>query len=127
MTTSLRLVAGCAPVPFPAQAAIKKGAAHEASHHRRPFPGRLSLSHAAYRCGTEPTLADYKAIEAGTPRSEALEKFGEPDSFLSGLFGDIYRCEDKLVIVYYDPDAYGSEDAPVLEVLITERQLPAGP
>lgn len=78
-------------------------------------------------CGTEPTLADYKAIEAGTPRSEVLEKFGEPDSFLSGLFGDIYRCEDNLVVVYYDSDAYGSEDAPVLEVLITERQLPAGP
>lgn len=78
-------------------------------------------------CGEEPTLADYERIKAGTPRSEILEKFGEPDSFLSGLFGDIYRCEDKLVVVYYDPDAYGSEDAPVLEVLITERQLPAGP
>ena len=95
MATSLRLVAGCAPVPSPAQAAIKisKGATYEAS----------------------------------LPRSEVLEKFGEPDSFLSGLFGDIYRCKDKLVIVYYDSDAYGSEDAPVLEVLITERQLPAGP
>ena len=78
-------------------------------------------------CGTEPTLADYKAIEAGTPRSEILEKFGEPHSFLSGLFGDIYRCEDKLVIIYYDSDAYGSESAPVLEVHITDRQLPAGP
>ena len=78
-------------------------------------------------CGTEPTLADYKAIEAGTPHSEILEKFGEPHSFLSGLFGDIYRCEDKLVLIYYDSDAYGSEDASVLEVHITDRQLPAGP
>ncbi len=78
-------------------------------------------------CGTEPTLADYERIKAGTPRSEILEKFGEPDSFLSGLFGDIYRCEDKLVVIYYDSDAYGSENAPVLEILITERQLPAGP
>ena len=76
-------------------------------------------------CGTEPTLADYKAIEAGTPRSEILEKFGEPHSFLSGLFGDIYRCEDKLVLISYDSDAYGSEDATVLEVHITDRQLPA--
>lgn len=78
-------------------------------------------------CGEEPTLADYERIKAGTPRSEILEKFGEPDSFLSGLFGDIYRCEDKLVVIYYDSDAYGSENAPVLEILITERQLPAGP
>ena len=78
-------------------------------------------------CGTEPPLADYQALEAGSPRSEVLETIGEPDSLLSWLFGDIYRCEDNLVVVYYDSDAYGSEDAPVLEVHITNRQLPAGP
>ncbi len=76
-------------------------------------------------CGSgEPTLKDYEAIKAGTPRSEVLEKFGEPDSGLSGLFGDIYICEDQLAIVYYDSSAgYNSDDAPVIEVHITERQI----
>ena len=74
-------------------------------------------------CGGEPTLADYKAIEAGTPRSEVLAQFGEPHSFLSGLYGDIYRCGDKLVIIYYDDAQARSDDAPVIEVLITERQI----
>ena len=31
------------------------------------------------------------------------------------------------MIIYYDSDTYGSEDASVLEVHITDRQLPAGP
>lgn len=74
-------------------------------------------------CGGEPTLADYQAIEAGTPRSEVLAEFGEPHSFLSGLYGDIYRCGDKLVIIYYDDTQAGSEDVPVTEVHITERQI----
>lgn len=39
-------------------------------------------------CGSgEPTRKDYEAIKEGTPRSEVLEKFGEPDSGLSGFFG----------------------------------------
>lgn len=74
-------------------------------------------------CGGEPTLADYKAIEVGTPRSEVLAQFGEPHSFLSGLYGDIYRCGDKLVIICYDSNQAGSEDVPVTEVLITEQQI----
>lgn len=74
-------------------------------------------------CGGEPTLADYQAIEAGTPRSEVLAQFGEPHSFLSGLYGDIYCCGDKLVIICYDATRADGEDAPVAEVLITERQI----
>lgn len=74
-------------------------------------------------CGGEPTLADYQAIEAGTPRSEVLAEFGEPHSFLSGLYGDIYRCGDKLVIIYYEAAQAGSEDPTVTEVFITERQI----
>ena len=39
-------------------------------------------------CGSgEPTRKDYEAIKEGTPRSEVLEKFGDPDSGLSGFFG----------------------------------------
>ena len=94
------------------------------------LPGaRVNLERAPDNSAGYVSLAPMEstAIEAGTPRSEVLEKFGEPDSFLSGLFGDIYRCEDKLVLIYYDSDAYGSEDASVLEVHITDRQLPAGP
>ena len=75
-------------------------------------------------CGSgEPTLKDFEAIKEGTPRSEVLEKFGEPDSGLSGLFGDIYNCEDQLAIVYYNSSAGYRDDAPVLEVIITERQI----
>lgn len=75
-------------------------------------------------CGSgEPTLKDFEAIKEGTPRSEVLEKFGEPDSGLSGLFGDIYICEDQLAIVYYDSSAGYRDDVPVLEVIITERQI----
>ena len=75
-------------------------------------------------CGSgEPTRKDFEAIKEGTPRSEVLEKFGEPDSGLSGLFGDIYNCEDQLAIVYYDSSAGYRDDAPVLEVIITERQI----
>lgn len=77
-------------------------------------------------CGSgEPTLKDYEAIKAGTPRSEVLEKFGEPDSGLSGFFGDIYNCGDQVVVIYYEGD-YGSDTATVTEVHITERQSPNG-
>ena len=51
----------------------------------------LCLALLATRGSGEPTLKDFEAIKEGTPRSEVLEQFGEPDSGLSGLFGDIYN------------------------------------
>ena len=77
-------------------------------------------------CGSgEPTRKDYEAIKEGTPRSEVLEKFGEPDSGLSGLFGDIYNCGDQVVVIYYEVD-YGSDTATVSKVTIIKRQSPNG-
>lgn len=54
-----------------------------------------------------------------------LEKFGEPDSGLSGFFGDIYNCGDQVVVIYYEVD-YGSDTATVSKVTITKRQSPNG-
>ena len=51
-----------------------------------------------------------------------LEKFGEPDNELSGLFGDTYICEDKLVIIYYE-GGYGSDTGTVSKIAVTERQI----
>lgn len=74
-------------------------------------------------CGSgEPTLKDFEAIKEGTPRSEVLEKFGEPDNELSGLWGDTYICEDKLVIIYYE-GGYGSDTGTVSKIAVTERQI----
>lgn len=50
---------------------------------------------------------------------------GEPDSGLSGLFGDIYNCGDQVVVIYYEVD-YGSDTATVSKVTITKRQSPNG-
>ena len=74
-------------------------------------------------CGSgEPTLRDFEAIKEGTPRSEVLEKFGDPDNGLSGLWGDTYICEDKLVIIYYEGD-YGSDTGTVSKIAVTEQQI----
>lgn len=74
-------------------------------------------------CGSgEPTLRDFEAIKEGTPRSEVLEKFGEPDSGLSGFFGDIYNCGDQVVVIYYEVD-YGSDTGTVSKIAVTERQI----
>lgn len=74
-------------------------------------------------CGSgEPTLKDFEAIKEGTPRSEVLEQFGEPDSGLSGLFGDIYNCGDQVIVIYYEVD-YGSDTATVSKIAVTERQI----
>ena len=71
------------------------------------------------------TREDYEAIKEGTPRSDVLEKFGEPDSGLSGFFGDIYNCGDQVVVIYYEVD-YGSDTATVSKVTITKRQSENG-
>ena len=102
---------------------FQKGVLHETSHHCSGCTGRLALLAA---CGSgEPTRKDYEAIKEGTPRSEVLEKFGEPDSGLSGFFGDIYNCGDQVVVIYYEVD-YGSDAATVSKVTITKRQSPNG-
>ncbi len=50
----------------------------------------------------EPTITDYQSVEVGTKQEKVHKRFGEPDSTLSGLYGDIYVVEDKQVIIYYD-------------------------
>ena len=54
-----------------------------------------------------------------------LDHIGEPDSGLSGLFGDIYNCGDQVVVIYYEVD-YGSDTATVSKVTLTKRQSPNG-
>ena len=85
----------------------------------------LCLALLATRGSGEPTLKDFEVIKEGTPRSEVLEKFGEPDSGLSGFFGDIYNCGDQVVVIYYEGD-YSSDAATVSKVTITKRQSPNG-
>lgn len=43
-------------------------------------------------------------IEIGTPRTEVIELYGEPQGTLSGFFGDIYKIDNSEVIVYYEVD-----------------------
>ena len=37
-------------------------------------------------------------------QEEVREHWGEPDSFFSGFYGDIYRVDDKCIGLYYDYD-----------------------
>lgn len=37
-------------------------------------------------------------------QEEVREHWGEPDSFFSGFYGDIYRAGDKCIGLYYDYD-----------------------
>ena len=51
-------------------------------------------------------------------QKEIRDNWGEPDSFLSGLYGDIYTFRDKMVVVYYD---FGSKK--IIDVVIAYRQI----
>ena len=46
------------------------------------------------------TSTDFESIEVGTKREDILRSFGEPDSCLSGLFGDIYIRGNEQIIIY---------------------------
>ena len=68
------------------------------------------------------TSTDFESIEVGTKREDILRSFGEPDSCLSGLFGDIYIRGNEQIIIYYDVGDTGIFDEnaiPVLDVSIS--------
>ena len=53
----------------------------------------------------------------GKTAQEIKENWGEPDSMLSGFYGDIYEYEGKLIFIYYDGDHK------VVNVRIGDQQL----
>ncbi len=68
------------------------------------------------------TSTDFESIEVGTKREDILRSFGEPDSCLSGLFGDIYIRGNEQIIIYYDVGDTGIFDEnaiPVSDVSIS--------
>lgn len=74
------------------------------------------------------TSADFEHIEPGTKREDILRLFGEPDSYLSGLFGDIYIRGDEQIIIYYDVGdtrAFDEDTVPVLDVSISAYPPPS--
>ena len=52
-------------------------------------------------------LSDQEAERrlVGISQQQIKESWGEPDSSLSGFYGDISNCEDKNIIIYYDQDS----------------------
>ena len=54
-----------------------------------------------------------KALK-GITETEIRENWGEPDGMLSGFYGDIYECNGKSIVIYYDADST------VTDVLISE-------
>ncbi len=62
----------------------------------------------------------------GKTIGEVHRAFGDPDSFLSGLWGEIYRRgENEMVIFYYESvdGGYNDDSGVVTEIHITERQI----
>lgn len=51
------------------------------------------------------TSEDATKALAGKTEQEVHDNWGEPDSFFSGFYGDIYICDDKCIGVYYDFDS----------------------
>ena len=47
---------------------------------------------------------------------EIHHKWGEPDSMLSGFYGDIYIYNDKIIVIYYD------NHSRVSEAVVSEKQ-----
>ncbi len=62
-------------------------------------------------------LEDYR-------RSQLVEVWGEPQGFLSGMWGDIWDVDDTTyIIVYYHTDkGYGTGDGIVDFVKVSERE-----
>lgn len=66
----------------------------------------------------EITLSDFKEIKIGVEKEKIHKKFGEPNSMLSGMYGDVYLIKDKRVIIYY---GYKGENINrVIDVKISE-------
>ena len=71
------------------------------------FPEKESI---AKLSGEEATAA-----LKGRTEKEMADHWGEPDDTLSGFYGDIYMCDDRQIVIYYDA---GSK---VTDVLISDR------
>ena len=60
----------------------------------------------------------------GLSQEEIYEMWGQPDSVLSGLWGDIYLLpeEDQMLVLYYDSDEFYGKNGHVIDFKITEHQ-----
>lgn len=67
------------------------------------------------------SLADFEAIKIGTQKDKIHEQFGEPDSTLFGMHGDVYIVGDKRIILYYGFE--GEDSYPVTDVKIEDYIL----
>ena len=56
------------------------------------------------------SLTDEEAekLLIGKTEQEINDNWGEPDSMLSGFYGDIYVYEERQIVIYYDGALIGS-------------------
>ena len=73
-----------------------------------PFPKKESIV----------TLSSEKATKVlkGKTDEDIKDNWGKPDGILSGLYGDVYKYNDKLIVIYYD------SDSKVTDVLVSDKQ-----
>ena len=60
----------------------------------------------------------------GLSQKEIQEMWGNPDSFLSGLWGDIYLLPENnmMIILFYETDITKAEHGHVIGFNVTQRQ-----
>ena len=60
---------------------------------------------------TVAAMTDQQASEVlkGKTEKEICENWGTPDDRLSGFYGDIYNCDNKQIIIYFDADGKVSD------------------
>lgn len=63
------------------------------------------------------TNEEAEKLLTGKTAQEIKKNWGEPDSMLSGFYGDIYVYEEKLIVIYYDGDSK------VINVRIGDKQI----
>ena len=53
------------------------------------------------------SLTDEEAenLLMGKTEQEIIDNWGEPDSMLSGFYGDIYVYEERQIVIYYGGDS----------------------
>lgn len=71
----------------------------------------------------ELTIEEYKSIPLGTLQEEVHKRLGDPDGFLSGLYGDIYLVDDLRVIFYYEYNKEKGHKLEEIKVTETENNL----
>ena len=55
-------------------------------------------------------------ILKGKTEKEIIDNWGEPDGTLSGFYGDIFVCNDKSIVVYFNAEGK------VSDVLVSDKQ-----